>query len=218
MNTDQTQYYALCAAGYDSYYDLPERADDLDELHERVAELLSGHSVLEIACGTGYWTDTVAETAESVLAIDNNPAMLALARARGLDADVVEFSLADGFNLPAEIASPGRYTACFAAGWWSLVKREDQERYLAQLRLKLGKDVLLVLLDSSYVDGITDVIARTDLEGNTFQIRTAPNGERFEVIENFPSDSTLRKRFAASARNIRVDRMEHFWLLTCRLK
>lgn len=216
MNTDLTQYLTLCAPTYDSYYELEEREEDLDELHERVAEILSGHKVLEIACGTGYWTKTVAETAESVVAIDNNPAMLALAKARGLD--TVQFSLADGLKLPDELVSPGNFTACFAAGWWSLVKREDQERYLTQLRTKLGKDVLLVLLDSSYVDGISDVIARTDLEGNTFFIRTAPNGERFEVMENFPSDSTLRKKLATAARNVRVERMEHFWLLTCRLK
>lgn len=216
MITEQLAlYYAQVAADYDRVYALPERQDDLDELHELVAGLLDGHRVLEIACGTGYWTETIAQTAASVYATDINPAMLAQAQARGLDADVVSFGELDAFDLPA---GAGQYTACFAAGWWSHVKREQQERYLNQLRAKLGKDTLLVLLDSSYVDGSSTVIARTDPEGNTYQIRNAPDGERYEVLKNFPSDSALRKKLAPSVREIRIERLEYYYLLSCRLK
>lgn len=215
MITDLVTYYADIAQQYDSVYDKPERQDDLDELHEKVEEVLRGHKVLEIACGTGYWTETIAESAESVLATDINPQMLALAQARGLADDVVQFSLADAFDLPADI---GSFTACFAGFWWSHVKREDQEKFLTQLRAKLGKDTLLVLIDNTYVDGSSTVIARTDLQGNTYQFRTAADGQRYEVLKNFPSDSTLRKKIASSVREIRILRLEYYWLLTCRLK
>lgn len=207
------KYYALSARNYDRVYDKPERQDDLDELHEIVAEALRGHKVLEIACGTGYWTETIAQTAASVLATDINPEMLEQARARNL-ADV-EFSLADAFDLPADL---GEFTACFAGFWWSHVKREDQERFLAQLRAKLGKNIFLVLLDNTYVEGSSTSIARTDAEGNTYQIRTVPDGQRYEVIKNFPSDSTLRKKIGSSVREIRIVRQEYYWMLTCRLK
>jgi hypothetical protein len=76
---------------------------------------------------------------------------------------------------------------------------------------------LLVLIDSNYVEGSSTPIAHTDAEGNTYQIRTLA-GERYDVLKNFPTDSALRKRFAAHAREIRVLRMEHFWMLSCRLK
>ena len=88
----------------------------------------------------------------------------------------------------------------------------------AWLRSKLGKDIMLVLIDNSYVDGSSTVIARTDLEGNTHQFRTTDAGERYEVLKNFPSDSHLRKKFAHSAREIRMKRLEYYWLLSCRLK
>jgi ubiquinone/menaquinone biosynthesis C-methylase UbiE len=216
MITDQlAKYYAHSAQEYDRVYDKPERQDDLDELQEKVAELLRGHRVLEIACGTAYWTETIAATAASVLATDINPEMLELAKARGLDAGKVTFSLADAFDLPADI---GTFTACFAGFWWSHVKREDQERFLGQLRSKLGKDVMLVMIDSSYVDGSSTVIARTDLEGNTYQIRNTADGTRYEVLKNFPSDSALRKKLGASVREIRILRLEYYWLLSCRLK
>lgn len=218
MITDQlVQYYAQSANDYERVYDKPERQDDLEELHEKLAEVLSGHKVLEIACGTGYWTETIATTAASILATDINEDMLALARARGLDAAKVQFSLADAFDLPADVTGGG-FTACVAGFWWSHVKREDQERFLTQLRNKLGKDVVLVLIDNTYVDGSSTVIARTDAEGNTFQIRRTADGTRYEVLKNFPSDSTLRKKMASSVREIRIVRLEYYWLLSCRLK
>ena len=141
--------------------------------------------------------------------------MLALAQARGLP-DNVTFAKLDAFNLPDDVL--GKFTAVFAGFWWSHVKREDQDKYLKQLRNKLGKDILLVLIDNSYVDGSSTVIARTDLLGNTHQFRTTEAGERYEVLKNFPSDSHLRKKFAHSAREIRMKRLEYYWLLSCRLK
>jgi SAM-dependent methyltransferase len=227
MISDQLpQYYAAIAQDYDGVYGKPERQQDLQEMHGKVAELLRGHKVLEIACGTGYWTEKFAPGATSVVATDINPGMLELANARlngsaegaGL-AGKVQFSLADAFDLPADLGSEsGKFTACFAGFWWSHVKREDQERFLGHLRERLGKDILLVLLDNVYVDGSSTVIARTDAAGNTYQIRQIADGRRFEVLKNFPSDSTLRKKLASSVREIRIHRLEYYWLLSCRLK
>jgi SAM-dependent methyltransferase len=209
------QYYAVNADNYDQVYADEARFDDLDDLQEMIAELLEGHTVLELACGTGYWTELIADVAASVHATDVVPEMLALARTRELDDEVVSFGELDALNLPDSV---GQYTAVFAAGWWCHVRREDQDKYLKQLRAKFGKDVLLVLLDSSYVDGSTTVIARTDAEGNTYQILTADDGQRYEVMNNYPKDSALRKRLAPHGREIRVERLEYYYLLSCRLK
>jgi SAM-dependent methyltransferase len=211
LNTDSDAYYAARAATYEEIYDRPERQEELSRLHDRVAELMEGHAVLEVACGTGYWTRQLAEVAASVTAVDSNPAMLAIAQRA--PAEGVEFVQADAYDLPAS----DRYTACFAGFWWSHVPRERQAAWLSGLQKKLGKDTLLVLIDNSYAEGSSTPIARTDAEGNTYQIRSLA-GERYEVLKNFPTDSTLRKRFAAHAREIRVMRLEHFWLLSCRLK
>jgi|SRR5450830_248888 len=207
------KFYVINADQLDRAYDEPARQDDLAAVTARVADVLEGHTVLELACGTGYWTRIIAETADSVHATDINPEVLARAQQHGVP-DNVTFAQADAFDLPADI---GDYTAVFAGLWWSHVKREEQEKHLAQLRAKLGKDVLLVLLDECYVEGLTTVIARTDLEGNTHQQRMMA-GERVEIVKNFPTDSYLRKKLGNAAREIRVKRSEHYWLLTARLK
>ncbi len=216
MITEQSaQFYAKSAAVHDAIYDLPERQDDLEEMIERVAEVLDGHIVLELACGTGYWTSVLAESAAAVVATDINPEMLALAQARGLPADKVSWRQADAFHLPEDL---GEFTAIFIGFWWSHIKRDQQDKFLAQLRLRFGKDTLLVLLDDAYVEGSSPTVARTDLEGNTFKIETAPDGQRYEIPKTYPSDSSLRKRLANATREIRITRLEYYWLLSCRLK
>jgi SAM-dependent methyltransferase len=216
MITEQSaQFYAKSAALTDAIYDVPERQDDLEEMIERVAAMLDGHTVLELACGTGYWTAVLAESAERVLATDINPEMLALGQARGLPADKVQWRQVDAFDLPADL---GEFTAVFIGFWWSHIRRDQQEKFLAQLRARFGKDTLLVLLDDVYVEGSSPTVARTDLEGNTYKIETAPDGERYEIPKTYPSDSALRKRLANATREIRITRLEFYWLLSCRLK
>lgn len=213
-NTGLAAYYAKRADIFDQVYEKPDCQADLALLQQRLGEVLAGHRVLELACGTGYWTQHYAKFAASVLATDINPEMIAIAQGKGLNNEKIRWELADAFSLQMTDS----FTACFAGFWWSHVMRQDQESFLRHLRQKLGKDALLVLMDNVYVEGSSTTIARTDLEGNTYQIRVLPDGGRYEVLKNFPTDSALRKKFAAAVKEIRIVRLEHYWMLTCRLK
>ena len=75
-----------------------------------------------------------------------------------------------------------------------------------------------MLLDDVYVEGSSETVARTDLEGNTYYIGVAPDGDRYEIPKTYPSDSALRKKLASSVREIKIVRLEYYWMLTCRLK
>ena len=216
MITEQSaQFYAKSASNHDRIYDRPERQDDLTAMHGHVADTLRGHTVLELACGTGYWTRILAGVADKVVATDINPEMIAMARLRAFPSDKVSLRVADAWALPDDL---GEFTAVFIGFWWSHVKREEQERFLAQLRGKVGKDIFIVLLDDAYVEGSSETVARTDMEGNTYQIRSAHDGERYEIPKTYPSDSALRKKLASSVREIRIVRLAYYWMLSCRLK
>jgi protein-L-isoaspartate O-methyltransferase len=208
-------FYAKTAASYEAASNRHERANELGELRERVSFLARGQRILELACGTGYWTEVMAGSAERIVATDSSVEMLELARKRGLDADKVTFRQADGLALPEDL---GEFSAVFIGFWWSHLKRDEQEAFLTQLRGRVGKDVLLIVLDDTYVDGSSSVIARTDAQGNTYQMVSMPDGSRVELPKSYPTDSTLRKRLADGTREIKIVRLEHYWLLTCRLK
>lgn len=217
VKTDMQAYYAQRANEYDNIYAQPGRQDDLEQMIERVQEALFGQSVLELACGTGYLTEHYAELAEAVLATDVNPVMLAKAQARALP-DTVELALMDAFQVNTGVGAERKFTACFGGFWWAHVLRQQQIPHLEQLRAVLGKNALLVLIDNNYIEGESTPFARTDLEGNTFQIREPGDGERYEILKNYPTDSALRKRFGVMAREIKIVRNEYYWMLTCRLK
>jgi len=169
--------------------------------------------VLEVACGTGYWTERYVSLAGSVLATDNNPDMLHLAQAKSALAGRVQFQQAEASDLPA-----GDFNAGLAGFLWSHLKRSEQSPFLESLQKACGSGALLIMFDNCYVEGDSTPIARTDSEGNTYQIRRLPDGSRHEVIKNFPTDSTLRKKMTGYARDIRIVRNQHFWMLTCVLR
>lgn len=121
-------------------------------------------------------------------------------------------------DLSTVEAQPGEYTAVYAEFLWAQVPRETQDKFLKQLREKVGKDVLLVLMGEDYVDGESFPVARTDQHGNTYEFQKDDEGNRFEVMKNYPSDSWLRKRLGIAAREIKVLRSEYYWVVTSRLK
>ena len=71
------EYYAARAGEYEQIYELPERQEDIARLRGMLQALLSGHDVLEVACGTGYWTLPISVTARSILATDVGEEVLA---------------------------------------------------------------------------------------------------------------------------------------------
>ena len=214
-------YYDSIAAHYDNAAAEvdEEQLEDLDEAREQIATLLTGHRILELGCGSGAWTEVLAETADSIVATDASAAMLELAQMHGEDLDNVEYRLMDALALPDDLGTgEDKFTAVFLGGLWAHLTRKQQDDLLQSLKKRLGKDVLLVLFDDNYVEGESAVTVRTDLLGNTHEFQRDADGKQHELVKNYPTDSALRKRVGVAGREIRVARWEFYWVLTCRLK
>ena len=66
------EYYKKRAKEYEDIYKKPERQKSILEYQDYIKELFQNRNVLELACGTGFWTETLTETAKTVLATDIN--------------------------------------------------------------------------------------------------------------------------------------------------
>jgi SAM-dependent methyltransferase len=182
LKTSLLDYYGNRASEYERIYEKPERQADLQALTMLLQATLKDEDVLEIACGTGYWTERLARAARSICATDAAAEPLELARRKQYPGDV-RLEQADAYALDLV---PGRFTAGFAAFWWSHVPREDLPRFLDCLHHRLGPGSLVVFCDNRFVPGSSTPIARTDERGNTYQRRLLDSGEEYEVLKNFP--------------------------------
>ena len=207
---DLTEYYAARAQEYEKIYLKPERQDDLAWLKTRLRSLLADHHVLEVACGTGYWTAVIAQTAAAILATDINPQMLALAKAKQLPPEKVNFLQDDAFSLHQV---HGHFTAGFAGFWWSHLRKSEVKRFLTVFHAKLTVGALVVFIDNLYVEGSSTPIARQDEEGNTYQLRRLESGATYEVLKNFPEEVELRSLLAEFSERVHFERRKYYWLV-----
>lgn len=205
------RYYAKRAAIYEQVYDKPERQHELEWLRRRVPEIFSGRTVLEVACGTGYWTQYIARTASRVYACDINDAVLEIAREKPIPPGRVSFFKADAVTLEG---APGGCDAAFAGFWWSHVKKSDLAKFVRNLASKLVPGAVVAILDNRYAEGSSTAISRRDTEGNTYQIRHLPNGEEYEVLKNFPTPEELAEVVRPVAREAKLETVAYYWLMT----
>lgn len=200
-------YYAARAAEYDKIYLKPERQSDLRAIERWIAPLFSGAELIEIACGTGYWTRIIAATAARVVAIDSSPETMEIARLR-LPAGKVEFVAADAYALPASL---GRFSAAFAGFWFSHVPKSRRGEFLLGLTALLAPGARVLLLDNLYLEGSSTALSERDAEGNTYQRRQLEDGSTHRVLKNFPTETELLSLGADHGVNGRFTRWQYYW-------
>jgi SAM-dependent methyltransferase len=207
-------YYARRAAEYERIYAKPERQDDLRAIEAWLPAQFVGRHVLEIACGTGWWTPHGARDCASWLATDLNGETMALARRKVLPAARVRFALADAYALQ-EI--DGEFDAAFAGFWWSHVPLARLPSWLEALHAKLQRSARIVFIDNLYVEGSSTPIARRDDDGNTYQQRRLDDGSVHEVLKNFPTPAQAIAAIGPRARNAQWHQWTHYWALSYEL-
>jgi demethylmenaquinone methyltransferase/2-methoxy-6-polyprenyl-1,4-benzoquinol methylase len=213
LPTDLTQYYARRAAEYERVYRRPERQADLRRLERVVTEAFPAEDVLEVACGTGYWTQFVARSARSIVAIDVSREVLDLASSKDFGACDVSLVLADAYSLDGV---SGAYSAGFAGFWWSHIPKDRIADFMWAFHRHMRPDAPVILMDNSFVEGSSTPISRTDEHGDTYQIRQLADGSRHEILKNFPSELALRTSLAPWARDVEFVPLTYYWF--CRYR
>jgi ubiquinone/menaquinone biosynthesis C-methylase UbiE len=211
---DMQAYYARRAVEYERIYAKPERQHELRALQTWLPSQFAGRRVLEIACGTGWWTPHAARDALDWLATDVNDETLAIAHTKSVPA-CVRFMRADAYALRDLPGAP--FDAAFAGFWWSHVPRERLSAWLQTLRGQLKPGATVVFLDNRYVEGNSTPISRSDADGNTYQQRQLGDGSTHDVLKNFPTREEAMQATGATTRDADWIESAHFWVLACEL-
>ncbi len=210
MSNTLKTYYRERAAEYDRFYEVPQRLEDLARLRTWLVDRVGGRTILEVAAGTGHWTKVAAVVARAIVATDYNGETLAIAAKRKLGRNV-SLRVADAYALP-------NFAETFDAGmahlWWSHVEKHRRREFLTHFAAHLQPGALLLMIDQTYVEGVTPPIVRQDDAGNQYSLRKLANGSTYEIVKNYPSDAELRENVATVCDGISILRLEHFWALS----
>jgi 2-polyprenyl-3-methyl-5-hydroxy-6-metoxy-1,4-benzoquinol methylase len=209
QNQDLVLYYAERAKEYEKIYYKPERQEDLEHAGEILKKLFSGLEVLEVAAGTGYWTEKISATAKSIDATDINRDVIDIAKQKKY-ACPVKLSVQDLYQF----SITKKYESLFAGFIWSHIKLNELDHFIDSLNACVFNGGMVVIMDNNFVDGSSTAIAETDKDGNTFQHRTLADGSRHRVLKNFPDEQFLRKKLQTKTKNLHVITLKYFWILS----
>jgi demethylmenaquinone methyltransferase/2-methoxy-6-polyprenyl-1,4-benzoquinol methylase len=209
---DQIAYYRARAGEYDDtmrqlgrYASLggavAGRAEDEDGKEVAILlEALEGmrpfDTVLELACGTGWWTQWLAQHARRVTAVDAAAEMLALNRER-VKAANVQYILADLFSWRPD----RRYDLVFYAFWLSHVPRDRFAAFWQVVGDSLAANGRVVFIDELGTEQTRGMERRVDEDS---VLRELEDGRQFRAVKVFYQPSELEAKLRTLGWNVEV--------------
>jgi 2-polyprenyl-3-methyl-5-hydroxy-6-metoxy-1,4-benzoquinol methylase len=214
MNQDIISYYKDRAKEYEKIYLKPERQNDLQRATTILQSLFARKTVFEIACGTGYWTEKIAEAATSVYATDINESVIDIAVKKHYK-NKVTFEVADMYTFtPSQ-----KYDGVFGGFIWSHIPLQDLDKFIEKINDIVASDGTIVFMDNNYVEGSNHVITKTDELGNTWQTRKLENGTSHLILKNFPTEEFITHKLSGIAAEINFISMTYYWIVSvCKVK
>lgn len=203
LEREQIAYYRARAAEYDEWFFRqggfdrgPERNAtwfaEVEQVRDEVRRLGPLGDVLEIAAGTGLWTQQLAGQATAVHCLDTSPETLERNRERVAGAAAsVTYELADVFRW----APARRYDTVFFGFWLSHVAAERFEDFWALVAEALSPGGRVFLVDS--LPSPTAAARGTRVETGGEQVRRLNDGRAFRIIKRFYDPADLERQLRA---------------------
>jgi ubiquinone/menaquinone biosynthesis C-methylase UbiE len=184
MNDDQTiEYYQKRAQEYEKIYfrDVPPRQAELKRLYELSRKVMAGKRVLDLACGTGFWTEFISEEAKLIVGVDINSGTLVEAQKKKYK-NLTEFVLADFERLPF---AGGSFDALLATFILSHVRRQDIGGLKDHLKTLIKPGSPVFLCDNNLITEIVPVLNWDGEHVNSYVNRKLENGEQYRILKNY---------------------------------
>jgi demethylmenaquinone methyltransferase/2-methoxy-6-polyprenyl-1,4-benzoquinol methylase len=147
--------------------------------------------VLELACGSGWWTKRLALTARTVTAVDASPEMLAINRER-VPGTQVRRLVADMFSwIPDR-----QYDMAFFSFWLSHVPNDRFEAFWDLVARSLKPTGRVFFVDESQPDR-NDGSEQLLEDERGAAIRELDDGRRFRMVKVYHEPLELEERLRA---------------------
>lgn len=216
---EQGHYYRERAGEYEDWWFRRGRYDhghedntrwlaDTAEAQAALEHFSPTGDVLELACGTGLWTERLAAHAASVTAIDGSPEMIERCRTRVGDDPRVDYLQADLFAW-----EPNRtYDVCFFGFWLSHVPQERFEAFWEKVARAVGRDGRVFFVDSLRSDKASATDHALPDRDSEVMLRRLADGREFHIIKHFHEPQPLRQRLAGIGWSAKIQTTNEFFV------
>lgn len=218
----QIEYYRARAGEYDEWFYRVNRYDQGEALNrqwfaeaEQVAQALNGlgtfDRALELAAGTGIWTEKLAGMAKHVTAIDASEEVLRINREKlhaSADAERVSYQQMDVFAWePAE-----QYDLVFFGFWLSHVPQARVTEFLAKAARATRPGGHLFIVDSRAASTSTARNQSLETDENALQTRRLNDGSEYQIYKIYYQPETLQPLLANAGFEATVQVTEHYFV------
>lgn len=200
---EQIEYYRARANEYDDWffrvgrYDRGEAQtrrwfDQVEEVRRVLKDLpLDGKDILELAPGTGLWTEELCERAARLTVVDASPEMLALNHRRlGGRANSVTYVEADLF----EWQSNEEFDVVVFCFWISHIPSALLDPFLSKISQWLRPGGLVFFLDARKESTSTASDHVLPGDDEEVMVRRLDDGREFSIVKNFWSGKVLEEK------------------------
>jgi 2-polyprenyl-3-methyl-5-hydroxy-6-metoxy-1,4-benzoquinol methylase len=178
---------------------------DVELLQAALDRFAPAGRVLELACGTGIWTERLASRADSLTALDAAAETLALARAK-VPSSNVEWVQADVFAWEPE----QEYDVCFFSFWLSHVPSERLASFWAKVARALAPGGRVFLIDSAVHEGASAHDHEPPEPGERRETRRLDDGREFRIVKHWFDAPSLQRLIEDRGWDARIDESEYF--------
>lgn len=200
---EQVAYYRARAPEYDDWffrrgpYDRGRRHTrrwhaEVEDVRAALVAARPSGQVLELACGTGLWTERLVPFATAVTAVDASPEVIAINRRRVAPA-AVEYRVADVFTWQPE----RRYDFVFFGFWLSHVPPSRFIAFWSMVARCLAPGGRVFFADSRYHPDSTAADHVSSDPRSTRSRRRLRDGREFEIVKIFYKPDDLAAQLAA---------------------
>jgi ubiquinone/menaquinone biosynthesis C-methylase UbiE len=210
------QYYSKRAQEYEQIYqrDNPIRQSEQNKIAEKIKKIFCDKNVLEVACGTGFWTVFLSEVAKEIVATDNSDEAIKIAQSKNYKCPVF-FKKCDAYNLPFSTLS---FDGGLANFWFSHISKDKIELFLDGFHRVLSNQAIVFIADNVFNEDIGGKLVREKRNDNTYKIRFLENGGKYKILKNYYSEEELVNIFSRYGNLLNVYYGNCFWYIYYEVK
>jgi SAM-dependent methyltransferase len=214
---EQIQYYRERASEYDEWFFRQGRYDrgenhrqqwffEVAEVEKALRDAIPSGDILELACGTGLWTQHLVPFATHLTAVDASPEAIALNQQRVASASV-EYVVADLFNWTPN----QQFDFIFFGFWLSHLPTEQLTPFWQMVKGSLKPNGRVFFVDSRLTQEST---ARNHaaLNQQGYSERKLNDGRTYRVVKIFHEPSQLQESLQSSGWLGQVNYTKNYFL------